>query len=358
MKAKVYLVIAIAIQIILAIYSIPTADSIVQTQLADVQETVNMMPEMEQDLMGLVMTEKEVVVVSLLNILLNIIALIVVLKNQIVKRKGTLISIYVVYLMTTPNALASWISVINIIVLLCIKRVNKEDKKKFNMKEAEETLKVEGTRIEKKKVLLMLAIVLVYLLQLIPDSLLPNSTTFLLIYIASIYLTLLVLCIIAFWKDIKNGFKLIKANFKIYVKYTLRVLGIMFIFYFMAAMISAFTTEQITSVNQQMLEMIPIGILAPIAIIWAPIVEETLYRGVIRKFVKNNAVYIIISSVLFGLAHVVGEATIETAIANGIQYAILGGGFTYIYCKTNNMAGNIIAHSAYNTLGVLLMLLG
>lgn len=358
MKTKVYFVIIIAIQIILAIYSIATADSIVQTQLADIQETANMMPGMEQDLMSLVMTKREVVVVSLSNILLNIIALIVVLKNQIVKRKGTLIAIYVIYLMTTPNTLASWIAVINIIVLLCIKRGNKEDKKKLNMKEAEETLKVEGTRIEKKKIILMVVLVLVYLLQLIPDSMLPESKTFLIIYIGSIYLALLVLSISVFWKDIKNGFKLIKANFKTYVKYTLRVLGIMFIFYFMAAMISAFTTEQIDPVNQQILEVLPMGILAPIAIIWAPIVEESLYRGVIRKLIKNDIVYIIISSVLFGLAHVMGEATIGAAIANGIPYAILGGGFTYIYCKTNNMAGNIIAHSAYNTLGVLLMLLG
>lgn len=357
MKAKVYFIITIAIQIILAIYSIVAADSIVQTQLEDIQETVNMIPEMEQDLIGLAMTEKEVIVVSVLNMLFNAFASIVVLKNQIVKNKRTLIAIYAIYLMTTPNALSSWISVINIIVLLCIKRENKDDKKKFNMKGAEETLKVECTRVEKKQVVLMVVLVFAYLLQLIPDTILPESDTFLMIYIGSIYLTLLVLSFVIFWKDIKIGFKLIKANFKTYIKYTLKVLGVMYIFYFMAAMISAFTTEQITSVNQQMLEMIPIGILAPIAIIWAPMVEESIYRGVIRKFIKNDKVYIIISSVLFGLAHVIGETTIEAVIANGIQYAILGGGFAYIYCKTNNMAGNIIAHSAYNTLGVLLMVL-
>lgn len=341
------------IQIIVAIYSIITASDIVQAQIDELQQISNILPDMQQNLEMFAMTTKQVITMSVINIILNIVAGIIVLKNKTVERKGSLIAIYIICSLTTPNTLVSWITAINVIVLSCIKR----EKKKLNMKEAEETLKLEQSRTSKKQMVLIIVFVGVYLLQLIPASVLPDSKVFLIAFTIFDHLLPLVLAMIAFWKDIKEGVKVIKENYKTYIKYTLRVLGIMLLFYFIANVVTIFTTNKATSVNQETLEMLPIIFVAPMAIIWAPIVEESLYRGVIRKLIKNDILYIILSSFIFGLMHTIGEASLELAIATSVPYAIIGGAFAYIYAKTNNLACNIIAHCAYNTLGVLLMFL-
>ena len=42
------------------------------------------------------------------------------------------------------------------------------------------------------------------------------------------------------------------------------------------------------SANQEALNGLPLWFMIPVACIWAPVVEEAIFRGVIRRFIPNN----------------------------------------------------------------------
>lgn len=348
---KIYLVISIAIQIIFAVFLIVGAESITYEYNLSLGEDVNKYG----------ITESYVTTLGGINLISNVIAVCIVLKDYVIKRKGTLIVISFMCFLTSASFgnVAPWLALINMVVVACVKRKQTQEQKvKFNMKKVEETLRVERRSLSKKQIILIIALLMVYLLQLVPESILPNSPMLMIILVATMYISLLVLAICAFWGEIKQGFKIIKLNFKLYVKYIVRIFGVMFALYYVAIITTFFVADQTTSVNQEILEMLPMLFVAPIAIVWAPIVEEALFRGAIRKVIKNDWLYIVVSGSIFGLMHTLGEDTIAVAIATAVPYAILGGAFAYVYAKTNNLTGCMIAHSVYNTLGVMFMLLG
>jgi membrane protease YdiL (CAAX protease family) len=67
-----------------------------------------------------------------------------------------------------------------------------------------------------------------------------------------------------------------------------------------------FGLKQISN-NQQMLELTfksaPI-LMTVTGVIMAPVVEELVFRGAIRRVIKNKMVFVIVSGLLFGLVHV------------------------------------------------------
>ena len=113
-----------------------------------------------------------------------------------------------------------------------------------------------------------------------------------------------------------------------------------------------FISKQSTSVNQSTLESLPKWFVIPAAIIWAPIVEELVFRGVLRRFIKKDALFIIISALLFGLMHTIDEQSLLNVIIWTIPYSVLGGFLAYIYDKTNNICTNILLHSFINIIAL------
>ena len=84
----------------------------------------------------------------------------------------------------------------------------------------------------------------------------------------------------------------------------------------------------------------------------APIVEETVMRGLILGRVFNNSYLgVILSSLLFGLLH------IPTNIGSWIIYGGMGLVLAVVYHKTQKLEYTIAIHFINNALGVLLMLL-
>ena len=93
------------------------------------------------------------------------------------------------------------------------------------------------------------------------------------------------------------------------------------------------------------------------ALFSTPIVEEVIFRGVLRRFIKNNTLFIIASGIIFGVLHTIGEASLANIIIMAMPYAVLGGGWAYLYAKTDNITNNILAHAFQNTLATLLSLM-
>ena len=96
----------------------------------------------------------------------------------------------------------------------------------------------------------------------------------------------------------------------------------------------------------------------PLAVIYAPIVEESLFRGCLRRFFKNDKVFIIISAISFGLLHTIfSEPNLYNAIVMGIPYMAIGGFLAYLYTKTNNMCTNMAFHAFHNAIVMIFVIL-
>ena len=85
-------------------------------------------------------------------------------------------------------------------------------------------------------------------------------------------------------------------------------------------------------------------------ILFAPVTEEIVYRYALSTLFKNNILFIIISSVIFGAMHGLGIVT--------ILYVLMGIILAYCYLKTDkNIISSIIIHILNNISGVLTMMI-
>jgi len=87
-----------------------------------------------------------------------------------------------------------------------------------------------------------------------------------------------------------------------------------------------------------------------ITVLYAPIVEEIVFRKALSGVIKNTTAFIAASALIFGLMHLSGVAT--------IIYILIGLLLAIAYIKTEkNLAATITLHAAYNIVGVILLLL-
>lgn len=95
------------------------------------------------------------------------------------------------------------------------------------------------------------------------------------------------------------------------------------------------------------------------AVIFAPVVEELLFRYLIYNGLKKiNPIFAhIIVGLLFGFFHVWGYVIIEREyiqLVNMLPYVVMSLGFSVIYSKTNNILCSIIVHMTINIVAVLI----
>lgn len=154
-------------------------------------------------------------------------------------------------------------------------------------------------------------------------------------------------------KDIKRDFLTFKGNFKSYMKYIFPKLGIFFIIYIVISVPIALIAGQI-STNQAQLNELPLALTATMAILFAPILEELMFRGLLRKSISNAIIFMIASSFIFGAAHMLyAEENIMMYIYI-IPYTLLGYFLARSYTKTNNIFTNISIHFLWNTFAIIL----
>ncbi len=81
-------------------------------------------------------------------------------------------------------------------------------------------------------------------------------------------------------------------------------------------------------------------------VLFGPIVEEFVFRYSFGTFIKNDILFLIISSLSFGLIHGVGVVS--------ILYILIGFGLGFVYLKTNK---NILASTSIHILNNLFSLI-
>ncbi|MFH0767671.1 MAG: CPBP family intramembrane glutamic endopeptidase [Bacillota bacterium] len=94
------------------------------------------------------------------------------------------------------------------------------------------------------------------------------------------------------------------------------------------------------------------------AVVMGPIVEELVFRKSIFGLFKSDKMGLVVSSVLFGSIHLIGEVSILAALVNGISYFVMGFIFGYIYLKNNrNIMAPIAVHILSNLISIVALLL-
>ena len=86
-------------------------------------------------------------------------------------------------------------------------------------------------------------------------------------------------------------------------------------------------------------------------VLFGPVVEEFVFRYSLGTLIKNEWLFLIVSSLAFGIIHGVGVIT--------ILYVLMGFGFGYIYLRTNrNIVSSSFAHILNNLVSVIMMMFG
>lgn len=188
-------------------------------------------------------------------------------------------------------------------------------------------------------------------------SLLPIPETKIATIIASatLYIIQITLLIIPMKDELKRDFIAFKDNFKLYLSKTLPRFGIILIFYFLCTLPITLLVGE-TSTNQEIINSLPIYVSAFLAIFVGPFTEELMFRGFIKKFIKNDVLFAIVSSLIFGMLHITFANSLQQ-ILYIIPYSILGLAFSLNYIKTKNIVSNMFLHSVWNSFAVIVMIL-
>lgn len=202
--------------------------------------------------------------------------------------------------------------------------------------------------------ILFVAIFITFYTSVVVD-LLPNVSD--LIKAICVYLGRIVIAIIPFYAILKRDIKEFFENKKDYIREIIKYFAIIILFYIPVTLIVSLITGS-EATNQSIIKEIPIWITAILAILVAPISEEILFRGFLRRIFKNDWVFIAISGIIFGAIHCMYAESNLLMYLYVLPYTVMGAGFAKLYTKTNNIFANIVLHFMWNliVLGSMLIL--
>lgn len=250
-------------------------------------------------------------------------------------------------------------NIFNIVVgILCIILVcNKTKDVEIPVKEKKPLPEIENITKHKWYVYFSIFVFLFIICYTPFTNLLPSPTSRFtaLLYIALLYIVQITFLIVPIWNELKRDTILFIKNFKIYISNMLPRFGIIFLAYLFANLSLVSLIGNI-STNQSIINSWPLYVSAPIAIIIAPLTEELMFRGFMKKFIKNDIVFLILSSLIFGGLHVTVASSIPQLLFI-IPYSILGFAFSLNYVKTRNIASNIFLHASWNAIAIIALII-
>lgn len=342
-KKRLYFISSSIFQILIAFSSFLMLDTLKKNTLS----AINYFPEgFRSKLIDVYSNDLVYIVPNIILLVLGLIILILVIRKSLGYCRNYLLAFSIIGFLVGTSIFVSIISIVNIIVSLTVKSLPKEKTKIPDL-----------VRVDVGSKYVKLAIIpfVVYFSQIF----FPTFDNFILKVIFAIlfYIIMLSVCIFCFFDNIKRDWIEFKKNFKAYVLFLIPRLIVMYILYFIISAVSLYVLNDGVPVNQQQIEALPLWYLIPIASIYAPIVEEIMFRGCLRRFIKNDIIFIIVSGFIFGLLHTLGEESLYSMFTLMIPYAFAGCFFSYIYVKTNNILSNIACHSFHNTLATVIQIL-
>lgn len=357
MKKKIYFIISSILQMISSIYLITRANEVYSNTLNSIKEMYSSFSLSFQERIVNMMNNLGIyyiLIPAIVCIILNAIILIFAFGGYIEKKKGIIIFLSIICVVLGSTTISTILAIINFIILLSMKKTSTSVDKKEN----KNIPIIEKIKYSNKDLFSAAIVFLAYFSQFIWGNLISKDNTLVSTLISiCFYVFMFILVIILFRNKIIDDFQLLKNNFNAYLKYDLPKYGLMLISFIGINFLCIIVTKNATSVNQEMVEKLPKLLLFILSVLWAPIVEEIVFRETIRRFIKNNWIFIIISSLLFGFMHVINETSILNILMTLLPYGFLGGFLAYIYTKTSNIVNNMMIHSVWNLFAFLISLL-
>ncbi len=181
-----------------------------------------------------------------------------------------------------------------------------------------------------------------------------------------VYLALLPLLLIILKRDFVFDFNVMMTRKSqwftiIVIGYLYLMLGNIFSNYTSSFLGDIFGLTQSESLNQitviRSLESSGAVLMILSAVIMGPIVEELIFRKSIFGLFKSDKWALIVSTLIFGSIHLVGEASILSALVNGLSYFVMGFIFGFIYIKNKrNIFAPLAVHILSNTISIIAIL--
>ena len=160
-----------------------------------------------------------------------------------------------------------------------------------------------------------------------------------------------------FHKDLKKDFKDFRKKHYEYMDVGLKWWGIGLVLMFISNFIITFLLKGGGANNEQavqsMIKSLPWLMLIDAGFI-APFNEEIVFRKSVKDIFKNKWVFVILSFLLFGGAHVINSSKTILDYLYIIPYGILGGSFAMAYHETDNIFTTISIHMIHNIVLILL----
>ena len=352
MKNRIYFLISAAVQMVASVFVIMNVDKLAKAML----EVTDVYPAAMQERMDALFSNgghTYIFFLAGLCILLNGIIIYLTMSDKLLKKRGAVVTCSAIAFFASLYQIGQLLAILNIIIIMATKRVRPEDfpdkKKKLPVLTKE---KVDDGKVVKAVILLA-----IYFSQFLWRDLIPEEGVIAVIIEISFYVLLIALSIIFFKELLTKNFKEFKKNFKAYLQNLMPLVGKYYLVYYVVAMISALLVREGALVNQKSVEALPILVSLPLALVYAPIVEETLFRGSLRRFIKDDKVFIIISGLAFGLIHTLSEASMYNVIIVALPYVTMGCFLAYLYVKTNNICTNMAFHAFHNTLAIFISII-
>lgn len=186
------------------------------------------------------------------------------------------------------------------------------------------------------------------------------SLTTKVIYLLLYELSYIIILFLVFKKTFIEKFKEFIKNFKPlvkkYMEYWALSFGLMILCNFI--IVTFFPTSIAT--NQENIDMIfnkaPLYIIIS-AVLFAPFIEETIFRLSLRNIFNNDKLFIIISGLVFGALHVIGSFTSFADLIYIFVYSISGFVFAYTLVKSKNIFVPMSLHLFHNGFSMLLSII-
>lgn len=161
-------------------------------------------------------------------------------------------------------------------------------------------------------------------------------------------------------EELKGQFLIFKNNIKKYMPFIfkryIKMLGVMLL---VAVPIVLLNKGNVSSNQQEintMFKNVPF-ITFILTVLYAPFVEECIFRLSLSKLIKNGKLFIIISGFLFGLLHMVDKFTSFYDLLYVFQYSALGICLAKAYKDSNNIFVPMSMHFIQNFIASILVLL-
>ena len=177
------------------------------------------------------------------------------------------------------------------------------------------------------------------------------------IYLISWEIIMICLLMLVLNKKISRDFSNMKKNhkdyFKKYFKYYLIALAVMMMSNFFINIVLNNGIASNEEALRETFEISPIYIFFS-SVVFAPIVEEIVFRQGIRNIIPNKILFILVSGLVFGGLHILAGYSGPMDLLYLIPYCAPGFAFAYILADSDNIFISIALHLMHN--GILVSL--